>query len=275
MQRDRQARSGKTDGISLPAKVRVKDFRRLIYNSRSRFKERLEKFISSLAESNVFQNAQRVLCGKEPFQLPPALAVDMARRSPEVLFLLIYRLHIGEEIAFGSEEHRQVLGFLTALSWFGRGERLRDHDPCLRHLWRDLLTCDTKPFWRRSVLQKTIKPYNDQLVMLPLLPPARLSKFLMVWIVERGTEWDELPEPPSNSFVARWLGRYYQSREQHPSPLMLGGSFCARSRRSAGLYCMHRGHSSISGLARSTILAFRTLKIRTVLGIGTTFTPRI
>ena len=86
MQRDRQARSGKTDGISLPAKVRVKDFRRLIYNSRSRFKERLEKFISSLAESNVFQNAQRVLCGKEPFQLPPALAVDMARRSPEVLF---------------------------------------------------------------------------------------------------------------------------------------------------------------------------------------------
>jgi len=42
--------------------------------------------------------------------------------------------------------HR-VLGFLTTLSWFGRGENLRDHDACLRHLWRDLLTSDQVTFW--------------------------------------------------------------------------------------------------------------------------------
>ena len=71
--------------------------------------------------------------------------------------------------------------------------------------------------------------------MLPLLPPARLSKFLMVWIVERGTEWDELPEPPSNSFVARWLGRYYQSRATTSFALDAWWEFCARSRRSGGL----------------------------------------
>ncbi len=192
--------------------MRVTDFRRLIYNAKLRFKERLQKFISSLADNNIFKRAQDILSGDEEFQLPSALAVDLARRSPEILFLLIYRLHLGDEIVMGSEEHRKVLGFLTALSWFGRGERLKDHDPCLKHVWRDLLTSDRTTFWRRSVLNKTIEPRNDQLVMLPLLPPNELSKFVEEWIIEKGKAWNKLDDPPANSKIARWYKRYYKSQ---------------------------------------------------------------
>jgi hypothetical protein len=215
IQRDRQHRDrkAKTDGIAMPQKTRVKEFRRLIYSTRSGFKERLRSFISSLslAANNVFKKALDILCGTESFQLPPALAVDIARHSPEILFVLIYRLRLKDEIPIGSEEHRRVLGFLTALSWFGRGEKLKDHDPCLRYLWRDLLTADQKTFWGRSVLNKTIQPRNDQLVMLPLLSPRKLSKFIYELIITKGTSWDNLKNPPGNSYIARWYKNYYKS----------------------------------------------------------------
>ncbi len=213
MQREGQPRQrkSKTDGISLPAKVRVKDFRGLIYSFRSRFKERLRTFISSLAENDIFRKAQDILSGSERFQLPSALAVDIARRSPEILFILIYRLHLGDHVAIGSEAHRKVLGFLTALSWFGRGEKLKDHDPCLRHVWRELLTSERNAFWRRSVLTRTIEPRNDQLVMLPLLPPGRLSKYLQEWVITKGKAWDDLEDPSGNSYIAQWYRAYYKS----------------------------------------------------------------
>jgi hypothetical protein len=201
-------RKAKTDGIALPQKSRVKEFRGLIYKKRSQFKKRLQQFILSLKERNIFMEALDVLCGAESFQLPSALAVDIARHSPEILFVLIYRLYRGDQIARGSEQHWKVLGFLTALSWFGRGDKPKDHDPCLRHLWRDLLTADQNAFWCRSVLKKTIEPRHDQLVMLPLLPPRRLSLFLSENLIKKGTPWDSL-ENPGNSYITRWYRSFY------------------------------------------------------------------
>jgi hypothetical protein len=214
LQREKQARARKssTDAIFLPAKVRVKDFRRLIYKPQSPFKERLQEFISSLEGNNIFEKAQNILSGNEEFQLPSALAVDLARRSPEILFLLVYRLHLGDEIVMGSDAHRKVLGFLTALSWFGRGEKLKDHDPCLRYVWPDLLTSPKSKFWRRSVLNKTIEPRNDQLVMIPLLPPSKLWKWVEEWIIRKGKAWDKLPDPSGHSYIAQWYKAYYKSQ---------------------------------------------------------------
>jgi hypothetical protein len=207
----RRKRRSNTDRFRLPPKVSVKDFRRLIYKVRSTFKRRLRDFVSNLEQDNVFKKALDVLSGPRDFQLPSALAVDMARQSPEVLFVLIYRLNRGDIIAIGSEQHRRILGFLTALAWFAGGERHKEHDRWLRQLWPHLLNDDQNAFWSRAVLRKTIKPYKDQLVMVPLLPPRNLRKFVKESLIQKGTAWERLESPSGHNYIARWYKSYYES----------------------------------------------------------------
>jgi len=216
LQREGTSRRRQTDPdvMSLPTKVRVKDFRRLLHERRTRFKDRLRRFITTLRDDNIFKRAQDILVGKAEFQLPAALAADLARRAPEIIFILVYRLHLGDDISNGSEDHRKVLGFITALSWFGRGERLRDHDACLRHVWKDLLTASKNRFWRRGVLTKAIEPRNDQLVMLPLARPSDLEKHLLECVVDAGTNWDELEDLAGSSRLYRWYKEHYEVHRQ-------------------------------------------------------------
>ena len=61
------------------------------------------------------------------------------------------------------------------------------------------------------MLKKTTEPHNDQLVMLPLLPPKKLRRFFRVLIINRGTEYDEIEDPPDKSYIAHWYKRYYNS----------------------------------------------------------------
>jgi hypothetical protein len=203
---------------ALPSKVRVKDFRRRIYKNEFRFKTRLLTFINSLEACNVFENAYSVLVGNHDFQLPVALAADLARHAPDIFFILVYRLYRGDNIELGSAEHVRILGILTGLAWFGRGDQLRDHDACLRQIWEPLLKFEQSKFWRRDVFAKTITPQtNGKLVMLPLIPPRVMARFLNDSVVKSGKPWEEVAnfdrksQRQSCQNLCRWYKRNYRS----------------------------------------------------------------
>ena len=193
-----------------PGRLRVRDFRRYIYNRE--FRRKLLRFIDSLKADNIFAEANKLLVGDCPFQLPSALAVGIAGKAPEVLFLLLYRLHIGERFEPGSNCHKRLLGILAALAWFGKGDGLKDHESCLRALWEDVLFKKKGSFWTKKVIQKTFKPREDgAVVMLPLPSPDDFRLYLQNNVIDKidnDVQMRDLKFDP-RSTIARWYKKKF------------------------------------------------------------------
>lgn len=207
IEKDKRERKQSSDGSKAkpPGRLRVRDFRRHIHNSE--FRRRLLRFIDSLKAYNIFAEANKLLVGDCSFQLPSALAVGIAGKAPEILFLLLYRLHIGERFEPRSNGHKRLLGILTALAWFGKGDGLKDHESCLRALWEDVLFKKNGSFWTKKVIQKTFKPReNGDVVMLPLPSPDDFRSYLQNNVIDKiddDVRMEDL-ELHRQSTIAKW-----------------------------------------------------------------------
>lgn len=121
-QKQKPVEPGKT--LSMPASPSINEFRRLVRDqnpTHKNFRNNLTDFIENDADA-LFDATWQFLTS-ESYALLPALAVDLAQKSPDVYFLLLRwidrlrNLHISIH-QINEETHRRTLGFITALAWF-------------------------------------------------------------------------------------------------------------------------------------------------------------
>ena len=139
----RSAHHGKK--LTMPPPPGVNEFRRLVRDqnpAHPEFLAELTSFIENDA-NYIFSAAWNFITGRDPkrdleYVLLPVLAVELAQKSPDVYFLLLYwidRLRQNETQLDQINEatHRRTLGFLTALAWFAS-----DKNKACSAIWADL-----------------------------------------------------------------------------------------------------------------------------------------
>jgi hypothetical protein len=116
-----------------PATPDVSRFRRLVNGAdrgSRRFRDKIRRFFESGDAAWVFGKTRELLIDNGWCSLPGTLAADMARHSPDVLFLLLRWVHRCRDLGLDPAEFSKTavlraLGAATALSWFSESlERL-------------------------------------------------------------------------------------------------------------------------------------------------------
>jgi|GEM_PF-687525 len=110
--------------------------------------------------------------------LPHLIVCKIARASPEIMFMLLYRLkHFKEEFEYGKENHCRALGLITILMWLGKGEKQRDHAKVLTNIWPAIETLPTDKFWSSATVQRAL--LNNVLTPLPSFKKIKEGKLLL------------------------------------------------------------------------------------------------
>ncbi len=191
-----------------PAAPDVSRFRRLVNGvdrESPRFRDKILAFFESGKAAKVFDTARALLTDNRWCPLPGVLVADVARRSQDVMFLLlrwVQRLLDEKEdpAQLGKVATLRALGAVTALAWFSENE-----GHCLTTLWPQLQTASERTL--PHVLSKSFDPCfgfaNGKPVMIPLVPPKVLQTVFTANMLERhgfGT--------PNGSFWQSWNWEY-------------------------------------------------------------------
>lgn len=191
--------------INPPGKVKVKDFRNFLKDEN--LMPKLNEFLEKQKEKkkDVFKEAHDLMSGALDFQLPYYLLAQLAQKHFEIFFILLYRLNRGDTFEHGKSEHRKMIGFITALAWFGKEEK-SNGDHILKLLWRDMIELDQDQFWTANVFRNALRGSD---VKMPLLvPPSELREHLLS--VARKKTVDEICE--SDSTVLEHLMQFYRGQ---------------------------------------------------------------
>ncbi len=134
------------------------------------------------------------------WRLPPVLAADLARQSPDTFFLLLAWLDRmanadSHPNTTRDDDQRRIVGTLTTLAWFAE----RPYD-CLRALWQDLnRTNEPQQFFSAGVLTCCLKLTDRGASrLIPPLPPECLQEAVNTRVINddkgfndpRGDLWD-------------------------------------------------------------------------------------
>jgi len=99
----------------------------------------------------------------------PFLMVNrLSQKSPEVMFMLLYRLAIkGDKIE--GELHKRMLGIISLFSWFGTGEQNTGHRQLLRNIYPAMDKLKIKEFWSSEVVTRALiqNQKGDVLTKIP------------------------------------------------------------------------------------------------------------
>lgn len=176
----------------VPAAPDVTRFRRLIHGTEDeckRFREKLLRFFQKGEAASVFRGAQALLTHNGACDLPPVLAADVAKHSPEVMFLLLrwLRKMQGEHLEASrlrGDTVRRIVGAVTALSWFAENP-----GHCLASLWPALQQASgqtLRSFFSARAFARCFGLTNGKLGLLPLVPPHILEDALRHNVQGRG-----------------------------------------------------------------------------------------
>lgn len=211
-----------------PAAPDVTRFRRLIHGSDQAcktFQAKLLAFFARGTAVKVFHAARDLLTNNKGYSLPPVLAADIARRSPDVMFLLLRwvqrMLEEGHEPAgLNLDATHRVLGAVTALSWFAE-----DQARCLAALWQPLQTMrgtGLRSFFSARTFVRSYRLTKGKLGLFPLVPPDILKDALHAnmfghgfntpagWYWQSWT-WERLTDLPLHSpHLGTKLDRWYK-----------------------------------------------------------------
>jgi hypothetical protein len=139
---------------------------------------------------NVFEVAHRLLSldsienlnNKDDYRLHPLLVTDLSRgpSGHDVILLLLRWIDrlLEEDIdplTFDDDTQKNVLGFITAISWFSV-----DAKKCIRRIWNDLQNMDgegLKSFFSCDRFKKIIENVEGEgIVLIPPLTPKKFEK---------------------------------------------------------------------------------------------------
>lgn len=181
----------KTAEGNYPPAMSIQEFKKRI--KQDNFKSAIKELIgeqSTSPASLLFERAFKLLRCQDDLNVPPVLVKSLVKGSPDLLLLLLRWLQINDREA-SDRERRQILGTVTALSWFGR-----DNVRYVRDLWCKI----TEPeFWSKDILSIPFLAKSD-FIMYPLVRASILRDFLLQDVVEKNTRWDDL-YPPHESRI--------------------------------------------------------------------------
>ncbi len=210
-----------------PAAPDVAQFRRLMHGQdshRAHFAQHLEAFIQGAGVA-VFTHVRRLLTDRAlpggEQALPQVLACELGQKTPDVLFLLLawaQRVHQAglDPCALSAAQRRQLLGFVTALSWFAPHPRR-----AVAALWPRLRTLPARQladFFSRPqfLLCLALGPQNA-LQACPLPPPDVLEKIIADRVTRPRGDYGGFNDAHSD-FWRRW-DWYEWLQKSHPGVL--------------------------------------------------------
>ncbi|QSV45466.1 DUF262 domain-containing protein [Geobacter benzoatilyticus] len=210
-----------------PAALDVTRFRRLVHGRDPQCRSFLASIQDYLSHGKgLFDLARKLLnlqCGDaHTYRLPPVVAADIARKSPEIFFIFLFWLDRLKDAGidpttFDQRVHRRLVGALTALSWFKEDEVL-----CGVLLWTRLqgLSGDNlQEMFSVGGLKSCISVgESGKLPLIPLLPPDLLKEAVELSLrgLRNGTNqrwqtwrwWDNFTESlPKSERVRSWYTR--------------------------------------------------------------------
>lgn len=197
-----------------PATPDVSRFRRLVHGADSAcpdFYRRLRDFVDRDA-SLLLDLARELLTGND-HGLPPVLSANLARRSPDVMFLFLHWLRRMQQAGHDPREldermRRRVLGVLTALSWFAR-----DSGRCLSVLWKNLQRLEAAQlpsFFSRHHLKPLLQlTRQGDFHLLPIPGPEMLKEAIDHTITSAHGGFND----PTHDFWKKW--RWYEHFASH------------------------------------------------------------
>lgn len=155
------------EGLSL--KIKPKQFQRAI-NSKQHKKAFLAFLNYILLQDKNYDNLTLLDYSKSvltyhnencPYGLPNIIVNSIAEKSPEILFLLLYRIinkgeKHGDRFLLPSEGHRKMLGVMTCLMWLGKSEKQRNYNRLLRNIWPGAETLTNEKFWSTITIQRAM-----------------------------------------------------------------------------------------------------------------------
>lgn len=107
---------------------------------------------------------------RRDYCLPPYLISKLCDSAPEVIFMLMYRLYVKKDvIEIGTPIHKRMLGMVTLFAWFGKGSKLKNHEPLIRNISQSMRSHDTDKFWSYITVNNARKKHGDQSVLFPIL----------------------------------------------------------------------------------------------------------
>jgi hypothetical protein len=155
------------EGLSL--KIKPRQFQRAI-NSKQNKTAFLVFLKSILSEDKSYENqtlldySKTILTydeGNCSYGLPHIIVSSISEKSPEIMFLLLYRLinkgkKQGDRFLLKSESHRKMLGILTCLMWLGKSEKQRNYNKLLRNIWPGAESLESDLFWSSITIQRAM-----------------------------------------------------------------------------------------------------------------------
>lgn len=186
----------------------VARFRRLVNgldDESKDFRDNLRDYFESGWAGKVFAKAREILTENKHCALPPVLAADVARRSPEIMFVFLRwiekMLRDNQNPAdLRRDKMLRTIGVITALSWFSENP-----DYCVANLWRELQSANgqTLRLFFDYHLESCYRLRKGKLGLLPLVPPKMLASVIDANILERHGF-----ETPTSKLWDRWSWEY-------------------------------------------------------------------
>ena len=168
-------KAGQSDGLSM--RIKPKQFQRS-FSKRDELHQ-FEKFLLEICQEKTIQDCtllayvQNVLAYHSqgcPHGLPFLLYSKISNDAPELMFLLMYRILIkGDRFDYNTKEgkaiHKRMLGMITLMMWFGRGENLRDHSKMVSQIWLAATSLPSERFWSSETIDRA--RMNNYLLAFP------------------------------------------------------------------------------------------------------------
>lgn len=184
---------GAQEKDSINMRIKPKQFQRNIREKRERFAKFIE---DSLIRSDLIARTKEVLIydkEKNPIGLPVFIVNRLADEAPEIMFMLLYRLLLKkDQIDLGLK--KKVLGMVTLFSWFGKGEKQKDHGRLLQLIWPCVKDFDENRFWSNETIQRAMTLDDEYEILTPFPSSKVLVKIGKVFSKEMRIEKWESPE---------------------------------------------------------------------------------
>jgi len=168
----------------------------------SRLKEKkdidnFEVFILSLLEDKYYNSKTLIDYTKQILEyhpdeneagFPHLIARKLVNNSPELLFMLWFRLMIKKDqfpfvLKSDNNLHPRMLGILSIFLWFGKSDSNRDYSKLLSNIWPAMKSLDNQNFWSLATIKRAM--LNEVLLPIPSYARSTFKNPSIKWFAKQ------------------------------------------------------------------------------------------
>ncbi len=187
------------DKDSISMRIKPKQFQKLLVDHK---KKKFLNYLSIFLDSDIFIKIKKLLIYNSESNkkgLPTFIAYSLADKAPEVMFMLLYRIYEKRD-DLDSNLIPKILGIITLFTWFGRGEKQRDHSKLLQNIWPCVKKFDKNRFWSSEIIQRAVLKDRDYEILTIFPKLIHLNQIISDDI--RNLTWTKIiEESPYGNFI--------------------------------------------------------------------------